>query len=373
MTEDHARARMEAQIPAIADAVSRLGIIGKVSAESLSLLPTTGLAHDHIRIADTDMVLRVPRQSQLSLDAVENLHYQQACFQRTAPSGHTPRFYAALQPQPEIPMGALLVEYINGTPIKLPEELPNAAKTLAAIHAMALPDLQHRPPLKAPKDPIKDTLDEVLEHSLFLRDNSSAVDHESIHQIEEEIAWAVSFAASSETPPVTLISFDAHPGNFIQEPVTVESPRAVLVDLEKARYGVPGFDLAHASLYTSTTWDIATYAELSTETVGQFYDTWLRSVPEALATRARGWLLPCRRIMWLWSVTWCAKWAVESGRTYLDAKHKAASTEDWSANNTDSNLINHVAGRVSTYLDPAIISHVRQDWAPDSLLTSLLK
>ena len=31
--------------------------------------------------------------------------------------------------------------------------------------------------------------------------------------------------------------------------------RAVFVDLEKALYGSPAVDLAHASIYTSTMWD----------------------------------------------------------------------------------------------------------------------
>jgi len=373
MTTGQARARMEAQIPAMADALTRLDVAGPVGAETLLLLPTTGLAHDHIRIADTGLVLRVPRQSQLSLNAVSNLRYQQACFERMAPSGCTPRFHAAIPPQPDIPMGALLVEFIRGEPIALPDELPNAAATLARIHALPLPDAQHRTPLKSPDDPLGDTLNEVLTQSRFLRSESSTVNRDSIEQIEEEIAWAESFATSAKPPPVTLISFDAHPGNFIQEPATNDAPRAVLVDLEKARYGIPGFDLAHASLYTSTTWDIATYAELSDNDVCRFYTAWLETVPNDLADNARAWLLPCRRIMWLWSVTWCAKWAVESGRDYLDAKQDAASTEDWSADNTDRQLIDHVAGRVSTYLDPKIIHQVRQDWAPDSPLSSLLE
>lgn len=372
MSDEAARGRMEAQIPAMAEAINQLGMIGHVSPDKLSLLPTTGLAHDHIRISNSDMVLRVPRQSQLSLDANSNLLYQRACFERAAPSGHTPRFHAALEPRPEIPMGALLVEFIHGSPISLPGELPNAAKSLAAIHALPLPDPQHRLPLKSPADPINDTLNEVITQSQFLYSDTSRINADSVAQIEEEIAWATSFAASAEMPPVTLISFDAHPGNFIQEPETKPSPRAVLVDLEKARYGVPGFDLAHASLYTSTTWDIATYAELSPEDVCRFYDIWLKTAPERLATETRHWLMPCRRIMWLWSITWCAKWAVESGRAHLGSKHNAASTEDWSTDNTDRKLVDHVGDRVSTYLNPSIINHVRQDWANGSSLTSLL-
>ncbi|MEQ9489382.1 MAG: aminoglycoside phosphotransferase family protein [Alphaproteobacteria bacterium] len=374
MTGNDARARMQAQIPAMAAALNTLGLTGSdpVEPEQLSLLPTTGLAHDHIRIHGTGLVLRVPRQSQLSLDAVSNLHYQRACFERAAPSGRTPHLHGAIEPQPDIPMGSLVVDYIEGKPIVLPDELPNAARTLAAIHALPLPPITGRPPLKAPADPIDDTLNEVLAQAQYLYAETAAVPDDSVKQIAEEIAWATAFASSAVTPPVTLISFDAHPGNFIQEQGPADEARAVLVDLEKARYGVPGFDLAHASLYTSTTWDIATYAELSLESVSGFYDTWMKTIPASLQDQARQWLLPCRRMMWLWSVTWCAKWAVESGLSLLESKHSAISTEDWSADNTDRALVDHVADRVTTYLDPSIIDRVRQDWAEGSPLSDLL-
>ncbi len=372
MTGSDARSRMQAQIPAMATALNKLGLAGNAGPNDLLLLPTTGLAHDHILIGETGLVLRVPRQSQLSLDAHANLIYQQACFERAEPSGHTPRLFGAIDPQPDIPMGALVVEYIEGSPVGLPDGMPNAARTLARLHALPLPPQNERPPLKAPADPVGDTLNEVLTQAKFLRAATSTVATDSIRQIEEEIAWATGFASAADPAPVTLISFDAHPGNFIQEPGPSDQARAVLVDLEKARYGVPGFDLAHASLYTSTTWDVASYAELSPDTVCAFYNTWMETISTGLKESMRPWLLPCRRIMWLWSVTWCAKWSVESGKSLLESKHVTGSTEDWSADNTDRSLVEHVANRVTTYLDPSIIDHVRQDWANQSPLTELL-
>lgn len=372
MTNNTARGRMEAQIPAMAKALNNLGVIDPVSPEQLTLLPTTGLAHDHIRISETGMVLRVPRQSQLALDARSNLVYQQACFERAEPSGRTPKFYTALQPEPEIPMGALLVEFVEGVPIVLPDALPNTAQTLASIHGLPLPETESRLPLKTLDDPIKDTLNEVFDQSRSMYSENSAIDPDSKAQIEKELDWAASFADNTGKPPVTLISFDAHPGNFIQEPGHITESRAVLVDLEKARYGAPGFDLAHATLYTSTTWDIATYAELTASDISSFYESWLKAVPPNLAESSRKWLLPCRRIMWLWSITWCAKWSLDSNLEYLASKDQAKSTEDWSADNTDRKLVDHVADRVANYLEPETIAHVRKDWAKHSELNSLL-
>jgi hypothetical protein len=58
--------------------------------------------------------------------------------------------------------------------------------------------------------------------------------------------------------------------------------------------------------------------------------------------------VPLRRAMWLWSMTWCAKWRVLSG-----AGAKADSDgEDWAADNSEAALIAHVRGRVDHYLAP---------------------
>ena len=86
---------------------------------------------------------------------------------------------------------------------------------------------------------------------------------------------------SDETP--TLISFDTHPGNFLIR----EDGRAVLVDLEKCRYGLPGIDLAHTSLYTSTTWDLSSQAVLSLDEVIGFYRRWQATMETSPDVRDR--------------------------------------------------------------------------------------
>jgi aminoglycoside phosphotransferase (APT) family kinase protein len=357
------------QIPAFAAAVSRLPGFASIEAAELDPLPTTGLAHDHIRIGETGMLLRVPRQSQLALAARENLVYQAACFRRMAASGHTPKLHGVIDPTPKIPMGALVVEEIMGETLTLPAGLTDAARALAAIHALPLPPSDERPPLKNPDDAVAATLQEVLAQGRNLSSPHAPISQAGRQAIEAEID-AVREEIRQLPPAIkTLISFDAHPGNFILETGT---GRAVLVDLEKGRYGGAGFDLAHATLYTSTTWDIATYSEPSVVQVADFYATWLAAVPKNLGSTLKPWLLPMRRVMWLWSVTWCAKWAVESREARVADKHAVASTEDWSAENTGGNLIDHVAGRVECYLSDAIIARVRSEWQGDNPLTGLL-
>jgi hypothetical protein len=61
--------------------------------------------------------------------------------------------------------------------------------------------------------------------------------------------------------------------------------------------------------------------------------------------------VPLRAAMWLWSVTWCAKWRVLSPRE----ASTSADGEDWSHDRSSDALITHVRERVDCYLSlPAI-------------------
>jgi thiamine kinase-like enzyme len=353
-------------VAGLAHGLSGMGDFGDISLADLTPIPTTGLAHDHVRLNGRNLLARVPKQSQMGLDAESNLAYQVACFTRAAASGHTPHLQAILPPSHDLPMGALIVEEIEGAALPLPGHIDALAQALAAIHTLPLPAENDRRPLKNPLNALADTFMEVMEQSAFIGAAGLAYDTE--YQIREELMAAGKLLSRTDKPPITLIAFDAHPGNFLLAP----DGRAVLVDLEKARYGVPAFDLAHATLYTSTTWDVATYAELTADQVANFYATWLAAVPGSLAESVMPWLIDLRRMMWLWSVTWCAKWRVRSQAVATAKHHDGHSTEDWSAELSEPALIAHVADRVEHYLDPATIERVRQDWRTDNALTALL-
>jgi aminoglycoside phosphotransferase (APT) family kinase protein len=150
------------------------------------------------------------------------------------------------------------------------------------------------------------------------------------------------------------VAFDGHPGNFVVD----AHGRAWLVDLEKARYGHPAVDLAHATLYTSTTWD-----RPATQRAGR-WPRWpaacagLAASALAATPAERAWIVPLRRAMWLWSVTWCAKWRVMSGRPPAAA---TAGGEDWSAALSEAALVAHVRDRVDHYLSRDVVDRVCEE------------
>lgn len=321
------------------------------------LLTDKGLAHDHFRLPGTGTLFRVPKQSQMDLSPHDNLAYQAACFSRASVSGAAPALHDLVEPDERLPFGALLVDRIDGRPAKLPEDLAAIAACLAAIHSLPVPGTMS--PLADRRDTITAILAEIEAQAEALP--HPAIDEESRSMIRAEIA-ACRKDAGRNAEAVCLITFDAHPGNYIIRP----DGSAVIVDLEKMRYAAPGFDLAHATLYTSTTWDIESSAELSPDDTASFYRHWLECVPEDLAEKARPTLLSERRAMWLWSVTWCARWLSESLGDRIEG-----ATRNWSRSLSDDALTRHVAGRVEDYLAPSTIARVRADWSTENGLTAL--
>ncbi|UYG06921.1 phosphotransferase family protein [Halomonas sp. M4R1S46] len=331
-------------------ALARAGELAAV--RELTAMADTGLAHWHVWLhrSGDDLVARIPKQSQMGLPARDNLAYQAACFARAAVGGHAPALHGRLPPDADLPRGALLVEAIVGRPARLPEDLAAIARSLAGLHRLPRPPVAERAPLQAPDDPWRAMREEVLGQAAALPE--AGLGAEARRLIEAQLA-ALPDRLPGAAGMARLISFDAHPGNFLVE----AGGRAVLVDLEKCRYGLPGFDLAHASLYTSTTWDLASRAVLSLDQVAGFHDHWREAMGMEADTHPPDALLACRRAMWLWSLTWCAKWRVAQGRR---PRHPRDG-EDWSAALSEEALVAHVRGRVDHYLEPATLRRGRDE------------
>ena len=349
---------MELDLEALAAALAALPGYADIRRADLSPLVVKGLAHDHVAILGQGQLLRVPKQSQFALSATDNLAYQAACFERVAASGHGPRLYGVIDPAPRVPMGALIVAYIDGRAPHLPDDLPALAQAMAAVHSLPLPPAAARAPLANHEDPVGGAMAEIEAQARLL--DEAELPGAARAEIMDELSWARDFQSQADTrdQPVTLVLTDTHPGNFLIE----ASGRAVIVDLEKALYGSPATDLAHATIYSSTTWDPDTWADLSPAQVAGFYRDYLRRAAPELAEILRPWLIPLRRITMLRAITWCAKWQVLHRRAGLRGKETAASTEDWSAENSDPALIAHVAGRVADYLSPATLRRMRAEW-----------
>lgn len=354
-----------ANLPALLARLQEIDGFGDTSLDQLQPLEVKGLAHDHVEVLGRNLLLRVPKQSQFAMAAAENLNYQAACFRRVGLSGYAPRFEDLIEPCESVPMGALLVERIDGRPPSLPKDLGALAECMALIHALPVPGSVQRSPLEDHRDPIAGAMKEIEQQAAFLDD--AVLSSEARQEIDAELAWARAFASESngQPQPQTLVLTDTHPGNFLID----HQGRAIIVDLEKALYGSPATDLAHATIYSSTTWDTDVYADLSIDDVVGFYQRYLETVSKDLAETLRPWMLPLRRITMLRAITWCAKWRVLQSRERTENKHAAHSTEDWSAENNTADLVVHVAGRVDKYLQAKTLQRMRDEWLGTPSLT----
>lgn len=312
----------------------------------LQALGDKGLAHHHVRLVGTGLLARVPKQSQMGLDAGANLAYEATCYQRSAASGHVPRVDGTLPPGAALPRGALLVEEVIGRCARLPEDLPAIARAFAAIHSLPLPAAPMRAPLIDAADPLAALRAEIDAQAVYL--DAAALRPAARAPVDRVLAQFARLCDRAPRPLRRLIAFDGHPGNFLIR----GDGRAILVDLEKARYSHPPLDLAHATLYTSTTWDVDSAAELSPAQVLAFYDAWQQH--GHIGGEVRAWFVPLRAAMWLWSITWCAKWRVLSPQQ----SQPRADGEDWSREHSSPALIAHVGQRVDCYLAPAAVQRV---------------
>jgi hypothetical protein len=315
-----------------------------LNGDDLSVLSTKGVSHDHWQVADAGMVLRIPRMNQWGLRAEDALAYQATAFERAAASGHTPHFIAVMAPDDALPRGALLVEEITGRAPHLPRDLPAIADTLAAIHSLPVPADDQFAPLQVHRNPVSSTLQTIEEQGAFLSKAGLAPETEA--GIRHDLEWARDFTGQGEPNFAhCLVCTDAHPGNFLID----DSGKAWFVDLEKALYGAVPIDLAHVTLLTSTGWDPDCRGDLTADDMKRFYQHYLELVGRERATELDPWLLPLRRLTWLRTITWFARWKAE----WSDTDHAAM---------RDSRMVAHIRAHVERCFEPGIIAETRRDW-----------
>ena len=120
--------------------------------------------------------------------------------------------------------------------------------------------------------------------------------------------------------------------------------------------------MAHASLPTSTRWDPDCAAAIDGASVEGFYRHYLAQIDGELADAVRPWLAPMRRLTWLRTITWCARWLVVS-------KDRDA----WSAASLTPSLREHLARTVPAFFEPGFVAACRAEWLESSPLASLIE
>jgi aminoglycoside phosphotransferase (APT) family kinase protein len=314
-------------------------------------LPATGTAHGHVRLKD-DRLARIAYAYEDDPTAAARLHLQAEAFRYLEPAGRTPRLHEVIEPRTGLPGGALIVDFIEGRAPLLPDELEPMADTLARLHALPLP--ASGSPIPRQENPFRTTLEVVEEGARRFLD-AAIPDVAARAEIVEELGLMRDRAPPLAGRPqhLSVALADTHPGNFIVDRAGI----AWFVDLEKVHVGSPAIDLAHATLPTSTVWHPDVGKVLSTAEVKGFYDSYLARIGDTRAAELRPWLQPMRRLTWLRTTMFMARWKVQT-----ESPRDPSDPSQWSDAGLSPAMREHLRSRIAFAFERETIRSIRAEW-----------
>ncbi|TAJ41511.1 MAG: aminoglycoside phosphotransferase [Reyranella sp.] len=338
-------------IDALLAALKNLPRFANLTAEDLEPLPATGTAHGHVSLPG-GLIARVAYAYEGDAAAAARLETQAAAFRLLAPSKCTPALHDIVEPRPGLPGGALIVDRIDGQVPTLPRDLGAIAASLAAIHSLKKPPATS--PIPRQKNPFLETL-EVIEQGALRFLDKAVPDQGARAEIAEELRLmrGMALAIAKRPQPLTIALADTHPGNFIMTP----DGTAWFVDLEKVHVGSPAIDLAHATLPTSTLWHPEVGKILTPGQVAGFYAHYLARIGKTRAAALEPWLVPMRRLTWLRTTMFMARWRVQTSQ--------ARDPDDpgqWSDAGLEPAMRAHLKSRIDQCFDRETIRAIRAEW-----------
>ena len=251
-----------------------------------------------------EVVARLVTGTQMGLPLGEQAIYEHGALELLAPSGVTPRPYF-VDPEPEgLPYPLILEEYLPGRPLDYATDLSVAARCVAAIHALGVPEGHN---LQVHPDPAPAILAESrgLAEPYFgweyASDESKAALQKGFEKIEDFLKQDDLFTGDD----LAIVNYDLNTHNFV-----VEDGAAKLLDWEKARVAPRTQDIAHFLLPTTTLWRDETATLLSKEQEREFVEEYLKHAPVPDVRRFHARLEAMRTIVSLRAVSWCA-WALQ--------------------------------------------------------------
>ena len=172
-------------------------------------------------------------------------------------------------------------------------------------------------------------------------------------EIADELRAVRGLSLPLAQQPLTVALADTHPGNFIVDGAGI----AWFVDLEKVHVGSPAIDLAHATLPTSTLWHPDVGVVLSRADVRAFQENYLARLAKQQAEALRPWIVPMRRLTWLRTTLFMARWRVETR-----ALRDPTNTTQWSDSGLDPKMKRHIDARIDQCFERETIRSIRSEW-----------
>jgi aminoglycoside phosphotransferase (APT) family kinase protein len=190
---------------------------------------------------DLDLVLRVNIGTQIGRH--DQIVYEYKALKLLEDSGYTPRPYFVDDSRRHIPRGVCIMAFLPGRALNYRTDLAPAARLLAGIHQVAVPEAQNH--LIREREPLSLIYEECA--GLLARYfDSDLADPDIRDFLGEVLAWAAAARQRERyfqaDPWPAVVNTEVNSGNFIVNPVrgTIH-----LVDWEMPRWGDPSTDLCH--------------------------------------------------------------------------------------------------------------------------------
>lgn len=240
------------------------------------------------RTADESFVVRIPTAHQFG-DALSQLRHEFGVLKVVEGSGLTPKPVALVERGSR--WAPFLVEsFLAGRPLTYEQDLLQAARSLAVIHSVSVPQRGRGQPTKASHVLVADGLARV---SLAVRGDVVAA---QLRHMGEELLGRPWQGIGQEA----LVNTDLHRANF------VIGPCCGVVDWEGGRWSDVEWDLAHFLSETTTSWGPGCALRLPPEAVVSFlaeYDQRVGLDSKRELAKQTIALLPFvsfRYLCWLW-------------------------------------------------------------------------
>ena len=242
-------------------------------------------------VTDKKLVLRINRGSQMHLK--DQIGYEFSALQNLIPSGRTPK---PLLCSPEHAL--LVMQWLPGSALDYRRDMKTAARILADIHSVPVPENCH---LIRPQAPARAIYDECLAMVQHYFDWEEA-DPQVVGLLQDLICEIGTLPLEEPSDaPVCMVNTELNSGNFL----ICEDGAGYLVDWEKPLLSEPAQDLGHFLAPTTTFWK--TDVILTPEEVRQFAADYVEAVADRMDCSTLSKRLPLYfTVTCLRGVTWCA-------------------------------------------------------------------
>ncbi len=284
--------------------------------------------------------------TQIGMAGGAQIAYEAVAMRAVGASGVAPRLVYVDDTLARLPYGWLMMEYVPGSPLHYadPRHLVAAARTLAGLHRVRIPD---DAPFIRRRTPHGDVVEAQGWLANYLACARAPVEcRDRFARLLDRAAIAAERCGDRFPAPTGLVHTDAQAHNFIVNERADDRGDAALdcwlVDWERPLVDDPTYDLAHFLIPTTTRWKCD--YEFSVAERAAFLDAYCAARPDLDAADLRERLHLRYPFILLRAVSWCASAWVE----YTGAGRAIAN--------------NDTLVRIEEYLRPEYLDALFAEW-----------